>query len=1003
MRMKYNSIPRGTWPLWCRVVLILALLLGSTPYLFPRVEAQEPVPVVSVWSDLYGSSNVTDPGMGPGSQLTIQITVTGAPAFNGYEFSLYYDPGFLKALSIDERTGTVFNNPFVQRRELTFPGTVTVVVLNLGSAFTGGYGTLVHIVFNITNVGVSPLVLAAGTAQPSDAASDGSWTRLAFISTPIEVTTSDGYFKNVEDKLGPVADFSFSPSVFGVPVTFDASGSYDADNDTGQTRGVELYSWDFGDRTGQTTTFPVITHAFESFTSFLYGNFSVRLTVTDSDDFRGIKTRIVEIIFVPCTSGSYSLRVPQDCPTIQSALDSIHPGGTLSVSPGVYIESLDIRKSVRIEGYGPEATIIDGGMGIAVSINAQDATLQGFRITNKGPFPTVQITNSNQTTIVNNIIDGAAKPDFQAELSRVDVQSSRRTRIELNTIQNNRTVGITLRDAIFTVVSGNSILGGQLCHAGIQFRDSEANHFSTNTLSCSLGIGVLESRANSIVGNTFEGGTGIRMNESNDTLVRGNQIWGVEGIMIERSSGNVFEGNMLGPPPGYPPRTGRGVFLHNSPRNIWRNNQISNVLTSLNVQSGHTIFDPEIGLVSFSLLDDYDQDMDTSNTIDGKPVYYLIGQNRVTVPSKAGFVAIVDSSSITVHSLDLSFSGGVLVAASSNILLENLELDFVMDGIFVWSSSDLTIRNNRISYVEFGKSGIHIDRSTRALVSGNVIQPVLGWGGIQVLNSTEVTVEGNVVSDYLGYGIGLWASGIRVTRNTLVARPEGQVGITTAQGLTLGVGATQNLIDGNTIAHNAVGLIGGCDVNTVYHNNFLNNDVQAQSGCITQRFSPIIWNDGNGKGNFWSDYDGQDVNGDGVGDTLVPHLGFDNYPLTSPWTPEGQAAALNGRGAWPEHKRYTLSRDEDLYQTMFARAANIGSSDTWVQATFTVTTPDGSTVDLTSSQVWVEAGSLVQLTVLLQPSLGVYNVTVRLKFSTDGFFNWTTVTDRKTFSFVAVP
>ena len=88
---------------------------------------------------------------------------------------------------------------------------------------------------------------------------------------------------------------------------------------------------------------------------------------------------------------------------------------------------------------------------------------------------------------------------------------------------------------------------------------------------------------------------------------------------------------------------------------------------------------------------------------------------------------------------------------------------------------------------------------------------------------------------------------------------------------------------------------------------------------------------------------------------------------------------------------------------MFARAANTGSSGTWVQATFSVTTSDGSTVDLTSNQVWVGAGSLVQLTVLFQPSLGLYKVTVRLKFSTDGFFNWTTVTDGKTFSFVAVP
>lgn len=270
-------------------------------------------PNVGIWNDACSSANITSGNincgaLSPGNSIIVDINVTNAPAFNGYEFSLYYDPAYLALSGINHSVGTMFNDPFNQT-DTSAPGIIRDATVNLASSNIDngtrfGSGVLVFFTFNIKASGVSPLVLSAGTSQPGRAATD--WTRLVYVNDQfIDVSTSDGYFQN--GKLGPVAKFTFStpPIHLGQSVVFNSNSSFDAN----PASTVRTFKWDFGDGSNLQTSAPVIGHIFAPSTGVPYfGNFSVRLQVVDDNGLLGMVTHLVGVLPTPIHSLSVTLR-----------------------------------------------------------------------------------------------------------------------------------------------------------------------------------------------------------------------------------------------------------------------------------------------------------------------------------------------------------------------------------------------------------------------------------------------------------------------------------------------------------------------------------------------------------------------------------------------------------------------------------------------------------------------------------------------------------------------
>jgi nitrous oxidase accessory protein NosD len=105
-------------------------------------------------------------------------------------------------------------------------------------------------------------------------------------------------------------------------------------------------------------------------------------------------------------------------------------------------------------------------------------------------------------------------------------------------------------------------------------------------------------------------------------------------------------------------------------------------------------------------------------------------------------------------------------------------------------------------------------------------------------------------------------------------------------GLAVVQGSQGELFYANSVVNNTCAVVVSGN-NTFYQNNFINNENQVESADLIVGPNPpasIVWDDGR-EGNFWSHYDGVDVNLDGIGDTpyVINADNTDCYPLMAPF------------------------------------------------------------------------------------------------------------------------
>jgi parallel beta-helix repeat protein len=159
----------------------------------------------------------------------------------------------------------------------------------------------------------------------------------------------------------------------------------------------------------------------------------------------------------------------------------------------------------------------------------------------------------------------------------------------------------------------------------------------------------------------------------------------------------------------------------------------------------------------------------------------------------------------------------------------------------------------------------------------------------------DKTVEGVIIQNLqvknFSIGTYLW------TRNNTVANCRMSDSI-----IGIMLSGSNTTIIYNNLKENQQGLFFGFNgVNetipsdiVVHHNSFMQNVVQI-NGCFCEDYpeneEPHKWDDGK-QGNYWSDYNGTDADGDGVGDTpyVIDEMNIDRYPLMA--SPDQQLTAI---------------------------------------------------------------------------------------------------------------
>ncbi len=574
-----------------------------------------------------------------------------------------------------------------------------------------------------------------------------------------------------------------------------------------------------------------------------------------------------------------TLIVPDDYATIQDALDHSIRFDTIFVRSGLYNESVVINTdSIRLIGENKSTTIISAeGNPLGICINTRNITVSGFTIKD-AYFCGILVYYPEDIPTENFIHDNIITENYMVGISLEREGNILRN----NVLYNNGGGNIYIhgsQSVYFQDIDTSNTIEGKPVYYLIKENNTQipldAGYVALvhcenitvkglNLTRNSPGLLIAYSRNITVENCTISDNgfsNGIEMVETENVTIKWNKIssngdCGIYakkcyflniinntisdnmkyGIRLIEAGGNEITGNVLTLNRDY------GISLENSKVNIIKNNTISNTGTYGNIiglkldRSDSNILKNNVFLgekqqhlkIYGTLLSHYIQDIDTTNTVNGKPIYYLVNKNNMILDGKTtsfGYLALVNSTNITVRKVEVKENGhALLIAFSTNITVTSCLFSNYNCYTKLYEANFITITRSEIT-------NLRLEKSDHNIFENN-----------EMKGDPAVNLQ--------------WSHNNTFVGNTL--RPPGTGWPSTNLELT------------------------NSNENFFTLNNFL--AIEVNGFHVKSTNSTNVWDDGT-KGNYWSQYHGVDNDGNSIGDTpyIINENNKDNYPLMVPY------------------------------------------------------------------------------------------------------------------------
>ncbi len=361
--------------------------------------------------------------------------------------------------------------------------------------------------------------------------------------------------------------------------------------------------------------------------------------------------------------------------------------------------------------------------------------------------------------------------------------------ISNNTFNNNFGVGLDLGGFYNTVINNTMKYNG---YAGI-FAGGRFNNISANIVSYNKKNGIQSHGANNSYSNNI-------INNNNES-----------GIYAVYQYNNTYTGNTLNNNGQY------GIYLridefHGGDTIKFSNNEMINCGFELSKGGLEVMLFHKTSII------------DTSNLVNGKPLYYYFNQSDLRKDDFLG-------------------AGQIILINCHNIVIADENVSNGSTGISLYHCTNTTI--------------------LRTIANNNI------FNGVYLYNSNFNNLTYNTVNNNGGYGIsGHHCNGSVFLENDVRFNE---------QGIRISY-ANNNTFKANTILDNflyGVFVHGTCN-NNLFYGNIFNNPLALNALSNAPNTS---WDNGS-IGNYWHDYDGYDTDGDNIGET--PYLSgniIDNFPI----------------------------------------------------------------------------------------------------------------------------